>query len=169
MLSSRPAVRDGLVVGIIAYAAVALFYSAFDLLAARGTLFTVNLLGQAVFKGLRDPAVLQFPIELDLTAIFWYNALHFALSLAIGLIVTRLVQQAEERPTQTPLILLAVVAGGVVTVLIVGYLTPTLRSLLPWWSIVVANVCAVALAGAYLLAKRPGLWRRYVHIAPTPR
>src|SRR5512133_3827029 len=53
--------RDGLIVGLIAYAAVAVFYSAFDLLASRGTLFTVNVLGQALFKGLRDPSVLQFP------------------------------------------------------------------------------------------------------------
>jgi hypothetical protein len=36
--------RDGVVAGLIAYAAVALFYSALDLLANRGTLLTVNLL-----------------------------------------------------------------------------------------------------------------------------
>src|SRR5512133_2531913 len=53
--------RDGVIVGLIAYAAVAVFYSVFDVLASRGTLFTVNVLGQALFKGLRDPSVLQFP------------------------------------------------------------------------------------------------------------
>ena len=36
-----------------------MFYAAFDVLAARGTLYTVNLLGMAVFKGLRDPSVLR--------------------------------------------------------------------------------------------------------------
>jgi hypothetical protein len=62
--------REGLVVGLIGFAAVALFYAAFDFLAARGFLFTVNLLGQAVFYGLRDPSVLETPFPIDLTALF---------------------------------------------------------------------------------------------------
>jgi len=40
------------VVGLIAYAAVALFYSGFDWLAARGTLYTVDLLGKALWDRL---------------------------------------------------------------------------------------------------------------------
>ncbi len=72
--------------GIIGYASVAAFYSAFDLLAVRGALYTVDLLGKSVFKGLRDPAVLVFPIQLDVTAIAWYNGLHLLISLTIGLI-----------------------------------------------------------------------------------
>ena len=52
-------IRQGVIVGLIAFASVAMFYAAFDVLAARGTLYTVNLLGMAVFKGLRDPSVLR--------------------------------------------------------------------------------------------------------------
>jgi hypothetical protein len=37
---------------------------------ARGPLYTVNLLGKAVFAGQRDPSVLQFPISPDLNVIF---------------------------------------------------------------------------------------------------
>jgi hypothetical protein len=54
MVPASRTMREGIVVGLIAYASVAVFYSAFDLLAARGTLYTVDLLGKAVFRGLRD-------------------------------------------------------------------------------------------------------------------
>jgi hypothetical protein len=160
----RP-VREGVVVGLIAYAAVAVFYAAFDVLAARGALYTVNLLGQAVFRGLRDPGVLQFPLALDLPAIFAYNALHLVLSLAIGLVVARLLAEAERQPARAPLMLLVVVAGFVVTIVVVGYLTAPIRPLLPGWSIVVANVLAVVAAGAYLLRKHRGLSGRLAAFA----
>lgn len=161
MQSERRTLREGLIVGFIAYAAVALFYFLFDVLASRGALFTVDMLGKAVFRGLRDPAVLLFPPVIDAAAIFWYNALHLALALAIGVFVTRLVAEVERRPERAPAIWLAVIAGGVVTVLAVGYLTQSIRPVLPFWSIVVANVLAAALAGFYLLARHPGLLRRH--------
>ena len=82
MTAARSSFKDGVIVGLIAYAAVAAFYAAFDLLAARGTLFTVNVLGQAVFRGLRDPSVLQLPMATDMSAVFWYNAVHFEIGRA---------------------------------------------------------------------------------------
>jgi hypothetical protein len=154
-----------MVVGLIAYASVAVFYSAFDLLAARGTLYTVDLLGKTVFRGLRDPGVLQLPIRPDLTALLAYNALHLLISLAIGLIVIRLIEQAERHPSQGRPVLFAIAAGFVLTILGVGVLTTPMRPVLPWWSIVVANVFATLLAGVYLLRKRPGLWGRLIHAA----
>ncbi|MDO8501921.1 MAG: hypothetical protein Q7S20_08750 [Gemmatimonadaceae bacterium] len=165
MVRASRTTRDGLVVGLIAYVSVAVFYSAFDLLASRGTLYTVDLLGKAVFQGLRDPSILQFPTQLDPTAIFWYNGLHLLISLAIGLIVTGLVDHAERHPSQGFLVLSAIAAGFVVTILAVGLLTTPMRPVLPWWSIVVANSLAVLLAGSYLLQKRAGLLRRIVPFA----
>jgi hypothetical protein len=152
--------REGVVLGLIAYASVAVFYSGFDFLASRGTLYTVNMLGLAMFRGLRDPAVLQLPIPLDFTAIFWYNGFHFVSSLAIGLIVSRLIEQAERRPAQAHLILLIIVVGFALTVLGVGLLTGPMRPVLPWWSIALANALAALLAGSYLLQRHPGLLGR---------
>jgi hypothetical protein len=160
MLAEHRTIREGLAVGGVAYVAVALFYSAFDVLAARGPVFTVNMLGRAVFRGLRDPAVLLFPTEVDWTAVFWYNGLHLLLSLAIGLIVSWMIGEVERHPTRTPLVLLAVVVGGAATVLIVGSQTAPMRPVLPWWSITIANVLASLLGGLYLLGKHPGLRRR---------
>ncbi|HET9423984.1 MAG TPA: hypothetical protein VFO55_01330 [Gemmatimonadaceae bacterium] len=160
MSAARHTIRDGLVVGLIGYAAVALFYSGFDLLASRGPLHTVNLLGQAVFRGLRDASVLQFPLALDPGAAFAYNALHLVVALAIGLIVSMLVTLGERHPERRAVVRMVIVAGFVVTVVVVGLLTVPLRALVPWWSIVLANALAAFFAGAWLLTSRPGLWQR---------
>jgi F0F1-type ATP synthase membrane subunit c/vacuolar-type H+-ATPase subunit K len=165
MVTAHGTVRDGLVVGLIGYAAVALFYSGFDVLAARDPLYTVDLLGKAVFRGLRDPGVLFFPLPLDGMAIFLYNALHLAIALVIGVIVTALAGEAERHPERSLLVLFTLIAGFVVTVTIVGLLTAPMRPVLPWWSIVVANALAVIVAGSYLVRQRPRLWHRLTLVA----
>ena len=152
--------RDGISVGLMAYLAVAVFYSAFDVMASRGAFFTVNLLGRAVFRGLRDPAVLQFPVALDFPAAFWYNAVHLAMSLGIGLVVMGLVEQAEREPDQAHMVSAIIVGGFIATIGGVGLVTEPIRALVPWWSVVTANVIATAGGAAYLTVKRPGIWRR---------
>ena len=73
--------------------------------------------------------------------------------------MVRLVAQAEGHPSQARAVLFTIVAGFVVTILAVGILTEPMRALLPWWSIVVANVVAVWVAGSYLLRAHPGIWK----------
>lgn len=165
MTTPNRIVRDGIVVGLIAYVAVAAFYAIFDVLAARGSMYTLDLLGKAVFRGLRDPSVLQAPVQRDVGAMASYNALHLALSLVIGVVVTWLAAHAERRPEQARLAGLAIIAGFVVTILGVGMLTAPMRPVLPWWSIVVANSMAVLLAGSYFIRKHPGSWRRLMPFA----
>ncbi|MEO7103130.1 MAG: hypothetical protein ABI311_07045 [Gemmatimonadaceae bacterium] len=158
-------VRVGIVVGLIGYAAVAVFYTVFDLLAARGTFYTVNLLGMAVFRGLRDPEVLSLPMPLDWTAIIWYNAMHLVIALIIGLIVAWLIRYAELHPPRALAVTFVIVAGFVVTIVAVGTLTAGMRPLLPWWSIVLSNTLAVLLGGVYLRRQRPGLLARLVPLS----
>jgi len=162
MAMTNRVVREGLVVGLIGFAAVALFYAAFDFLAARGFLFTVNLLGQAVFYGLRDPSVLQTPMAIDLTAVVLYTILHLVVALIIGLVVAWLAAQLEGPPAQTRLAVLVIVAGFFVTIFGIGMVSSPIKALLPWWSVVLANVLAVVVAGAYLLGRHPGMARRLV-------
>jgi Na+-driven multidrug efflux pump len=59
-----------------------------------------------------------------------------------------------------------IVAGFVVTVIVVGLLSAPMRPVLPWWSIVAANASATLLAGAYLLRKRSGLWGHLFNRTP---
>lgn len=160
MSATARTIRDGIVVGTIGYAAVAAFYSVFDVLAARGALYTVNMLGRAVFRGLRDPSVLYFPIDLDRGAIVAYSALHLGAALIIGFVVVGLVAVGDRIPARRALVRLVIIAGFVITIVCVAWLTTSMRVVLPWWSIVVANALAVICAGAYLMRRRPGLWGR---------
>lgn len=162
---ARRIVRDGLVVGLIGFAAVALFYAAFDFLAARGFLFTVNLLGKAVFLGLRDPGVLMTPIAIDFTGVILYTALHLVVAIAIGLVVSWLVTQLDAPPAQARLAMLVIIAGFFVTIFFIGMVSSPIKALLPWWSVVLANALAVVVAGAYLLGRHPGLLRRPIFSA----
>jgi len=160
MSTTNRIVRQGLTVGLIGSAAVAVFYAFFDFLAARGFLFTVNLLGQSLFFGLRDPSVLESPMPIDLTAVMLYTIFHLLVALIIGLFISWLVAQLEGPPAQTRLALLVIVAGFFVTIFGIGMVSSPIKSLLPWWSVVVANILAVAVAGAYLLGRHPGLPKR---------
>lgn len=155
MTPGKRTIREGLLLGGLAYVAVAAFYAAFDFLAARGTLYTVDLLGKALFRGLRDPAVLQLPATVDVTAVFLYNGLHLVASMAIGCVVAWLIARAERGARDAWLSLSVIVAGFFVTVIGVGALTASFRPLLPWWSIVVANAVAVVVAGSFLVWRRP--------------
>lgn len=152
--------RDGLAVGLIAYCAVALFYAVFDILAGRGALYTVNMLGRAVMRGVRDTGVLLFPTRLDVPALLWYNVFHLVAALAIGLVVMHLVDHAERRPARATTVLFVLMTGFAVTVVAVGWLSTPIRPVLPWWSIVVANVLAVLTAAVYVVRRRPGIASR---------
>jgi hypothetical protein len=163
MPAVRRPIREGIQLGLIAYAAVAAFYALFDLFAARGSLYTLNLLGRSVFRGLRDPAILQLPVAYDLPAMVLYNGLHLVASLAIGLIVAQLAFLPERRPGTGRIAAAVIAAGFFVTILGIGILSRPIRSVLPWWSIVVANTLAVMIAGWSLLRRDPGLWRRLLH------
>ena len=167
--TQRHTVRDGLIIGLIGYFAVALFYGAFDFLAARGTFYTVNVLGRAVFRGFRDPSLLDLPLGLDTTAIFEYNVLHLALALTIGFVVASLVRVAEENPQLRAFVRVVIIGGFVATVAAVGFATMPLRSVVPWWSILLANAAATVLAGAYLISTHPGVWRGVALAEVEPR
>jgi hypothetical protein len=160
MSRSFQVLREGLILGLIGYASVALLYTIFDFLAVRGFLFTVDLLGKAMFRGLKDPSVLVLPIQIDITVIFWYNMFHLIISLIIGLIITGLIYLFEKNPGAKYYILYILTFGLVFTIFAVSFLTTTIRGLLPLWSIILANIFAVILAGSYLIKKHPGLWYR---------
>lgn len=163
MQTSRQNTRDGVIVGLIAFVSVALFYGGFDFLASRGTLYTVNLLGGALFGGMRDPAVLQLPVPVHVAGILEYSALHLAASLLIGVTVVGFVGYAERTPRHARLVTMLIAAGFVVTIALVGWLSIPLRSMLPWWSIVLANTLAVIVSAAYLSHARPGVAGRLLH------
>lgn len=157
---SGSVVREGVVVGLIGFAAVALFYTALDVLAGQGWFFTLNLMGQVLFRGVRDPAVLQLPMPLDLGAMMAYNALHLLVSLAVGLFVAWLVDLVEESPHRGYAALGILLVGYVATVAAVALFARDVAPLLPLWSVVTVNTLAALGGGTYLWRVHPDLWAR---------
>jgi hypothetical protein len=157
--------REGYITGLTAWAAVAVFYGGFDLFAGRGALFTVDQLGRFLLQGTAESAVASGPAPMDVTGVLAYTALHLVASLAIGMLVCRLVHEAEMEPWQAQVALLFIVAGFAGTITVVGLLSAPIRSVLPWWSIVVANTLAVLVAGSVMIRRHPGFLSRMT-VAP---
>ena len=160
MARSGSMVREGLTVGLIGFAAVAAFYTVFDILAGQGWFFTLNLLGQVLFRGVRDPAVLQLPMPLDVGAMTAYNFLHLFVSLAVGLFVAWLVDLVEESPHRGYATLGILLMGYLATVAAVALFARDVAPLLPLWSVVTVNTLAALGGGVYLWRAHPGLWAR---------
>ncbi|MDH3224822.1 MAG: hypothetical protein OEO23_13970 [Gemmatimonadota bacterium] len=160
MARTGSVVRQGLIVGLIGYGAVAAFYTLFDVLAARGAGFTLGLMGKVVFRGARDPALLQLPPVPDLAAMIAYNFLHLAVSLAVGLFVAGLVARVEDKPRLGYPVLFLLAAGYLITIFGVGALVEGFTPLVPWWTLVLVNTLAAAAGAAYLARAHPGLFER---------
>jgi len=159
-------IREGLITGLIAYVAVAVFYLLFDLVAARGALFTVNRIGYLMVNGSAGVAADGTAVPLDAVAVIGYSAVHLAASLLIGILVCRLVHEAELQPTLAQVALLFIVAGFAGTIAGVGILSVPIRDVLPWWSIMTANALAVLVAGLVLIKRHPEFLGR---MTVTPR
>lgn len=160
MARSESPVREGVVVGLIGFAVVAVFYTLFDLLAGQGFGFTLNLLGEVVFRGVRDPAVLQLPMPLDVGAMVAYNFLHLFISVGVGLFVAWLVDRVEEKPSLGTSVLVILLAGYVVTVAAVAVFARDVAPLLPLWTVVTVNTLAALGGVIYLWTAHPDLWGR---------
>ena len=153
-------IREGLIIGSLAFAAVAAFYLAFDLVAARGALYTVNQLGLILLRGPGEVTAAGGSWPIDPAGIAAYSALHLAGSLLIGMVVCRLVHEAELRPMQAQIALLFIVAGFAGTIALIGALSEGIREVLPWWSLIAANALAVLIAGYVMLQRHPGFLER---------
>lgn len=156
MTSTTKWVREGCIIGSLAFGLVAGFYLAFDLLAARGALYTVNQLGTALLRGPAELGAAGGAWPVYPAAILAYSALHLTGSLLIGILVARLVREAELRPMQAQIALLFIVAGFAGTIALAGTLSEPIRDVLPWWSIIAANALAVAGAGYVMIRRHPG-------------
>jgi len=89
-ISRPPVIAEGVLVGLVGAATVALWFLAYDM--ATGTpLRTPALLGAALFQGLRDP------IELHVTmgTVLAYTAVHVAVFVAFGVAVAGLFALAD--------------------------------------------------------------------------
>jgi len=150
--------QEGMIAGVIGAATVALWFLLLDT-AAGHPLYTPSVLGTAIFRhaALASPETLS--VSLEMVGMFtWIHVLIFA---ALGGIVSRLLAMVERNPSWGfGLLLLFVVFefGFVATAALLA--APILR-VIPWPSVLAANLLAAAAMSAYF-------WRRHPRLVVSP-
>jgi hypothetical protein len=143
----------GVIVGLIGFATVALCVSLGDALQGRSVFYTVSLLGEWMFYGLKDPA----QVRVWPGAVFAYNGLHLVTFVAFGLLASWLATVSERGPLfwyaalVMYLFVLAHMFGAV------QFMTEPLRAAIPLWQIWLPSVAATVTMSAYLLWVHPQL------------
>lgn len=148
-------IREGLMTGLIGAGAVAIWFLAVDLIAGR-LLFTPAALGSAVFLGARGPD----EVQITVSTVLGYTALHAAAFGLTGLIAAGVVAAAEEYSE-------AVLLGGVLlfvtleafSIGLLAIIAEWLVDALSWWNIGGANLVAAVGMATYLYMRHPNLLR----------
>lgn len=150
--NQHSAMREGTVAGLLGGAGMAAWFFLVDLAGGR-PLRTPSVLGQVVFGGDATPSV----GTIDAGAVAGYTLLHFAVFIAVGILLARLVHLAIRN--------LALRMGLWVGLLIAflwfnGHMYMLSRALdarLQWWAILGGSLIAVALMAGYLWRAHPQL------------
>jgi hypothetical protein len=151
--------QDGIIAGILAAIAVALWFLIVD--TVRGQpLYTPNVLGTALFR--REAPLVPLaatPVSMDMVLMFtWVHGLVFA---GLGGIAARLLAVAERSPQLGfGIILLFVIFEACFTMAAYLIAAPVLQAL-TWPAVVVGNLLAAAVMAAYLWRRHPAL-----HVEP---
>lgn len=150
---------EGLVAGLIGYATIAIFYAILNVILGHPVLYTAHELGERLVGAQTSQAV-------PISPVLAYNAVHLVALLVVGMVVSWLVYETERHPRLWTLTLFA----GILTVffsesafLILS--EPTIN-VLPWWSIVAANVAAGVAVGGYLFQGHRKLGQRLRELGP---
>jgi hypothetical protein len=144
--------QEGIIAGVLGAVTVALWFFVVDLVNGR-PLYTPTVLGTALFRRGGLPAVETLPISIEMVLMFtWVHGMAFA---AIGGLVSRLLATAERNPSVGfGILLLFVIFEAGFTVAAMLFAAPILRAL-TWPAILVANLLAAAVMGAYFWLRHP--------------
>lgn len=128
--------REGLVAGLLGYAAVALLFVVLNVSQGLSPVHTPRLLGDALLGGLMDP------VE-PFAAVLAFNGLHLVVTLALGVAAAALAYRAElDHGLAMGLVFFVLALGGFVPIFF-GALTVEFLHALHW-----SEVVAGSLAGA---------------------
>lgn len=142
---------QGVIAGLIGYATVALLVGFIDVAFGHSFFYTAALLGEHIFYGLSDPAlVVVWP-----GAVFAFNGLHLLAFIIIGMIAAWLAFMSEHGPELwyvAAILFLFVFAHAFAALLL---LTEDIRAAVPAWTLMLPTIVSAAAMGTYLLAVRP--------------
>jgi hypothetical protein len=147
--------QEGIVAGILGAVTVALWFLVLDLISGR-PLHTPTVLGVALFRRGADlTSLATHPVSFEMVLMFtWVHGLVFA---ALGGVASRLLGMAERHPSVGfGVLLLFVVFEFGFTVAAMVLAEPVLK-VLTWPAVLVANLLAATVMGAYLKLRHPAL------------
>jgi hypothetical protein len=142
--------RDGALAGLAGATAVALWFLLVD--AARGQpLYTPAALGSALLGGARSVA----EVEQTAAMVARFSLLHLAAFLGLGMLAAIVVGGAQRDRPLLPGAVLLFVALEAFAIGMVAVAAGWLLTVLPWWTIAVANMLAVLAMGLFLWRDHP--------------
>jgi hypothetical protein len=158
MAIANRTVREGVVAGLVAAGAVAVWFLLLDLVAGR-PFGTPRLLGESItslFGGTGGGSATLY--------VLGYTVFHLIAFTIAGMVVSAVVNQAEEEPSILWGLLILFVAFelawyGMTAILTQGEAFGSLA----WYQVMVANLIAAAAMGAYLYRRHPALAGRAAH------
>lgn len=145
--------RQGLVAGVLGYAAVVAFFGIMNAIEGKSIFYTAALLGSALFYGAKDVS----EVAVAAGPVLSYNGVHLLIFLALGVVAAWLAELSEHGPHFWYIAaILFLTFSFHVFGLLLG-MTENLRSALPAWSVFCSGALGSAVMGAYLLWTHPGV------------
>jgi uncharacterized membrane protein YphA (DoxX/SURF4 family) len=163
--TSRPIVKEGLIVGAIGATAIAIWFFFVDMISGN-MLFTPATLGRGMLSIFGPLASTQSTALLVLL----YTVFHYAAFCIVGLIAAMIVNYAQEEPSILlgfVVLFAAIEVGFYAFVGLLQQATPL--GTLAWYNVMIGNVLAAAAMGSYLLRAHPGLRDQFAHALDRPQ
>ena len=136
-------VREGLIAGILGYAAVAIVFVILNVSQGLSPVHTADVLGRALLGGAMDPVG-------PWGAVLAFNALHLLVSLGLGVVAAALAYRAElDHGLAMGLVFFVLAMGGFVPIFF-GAVTVELLHALRWPEVVVGSLAGAVGTLGYL-------------------
>lgn len=153
--------RRGAIAGLLGAATVALWFLALDV-AAGHPFRTPAALGQAVLFGQRGASA---PVTITFGVVAAYTVVHVVAFLFAGWVFAWIAEQVQRRPSFVLLAVMTVIVLEALAVVNLAY--GAQWGGLEIWSIIIANILAVAVMSWYLWRTHPTLRHRLETTQPA--
>ncbi len=149
-------VLDGFIAGLLGYLAVVLLFAFLNVSSMQGVFRTPEMLGRALLGGVTDSGTGP---GAALAAALAFNGLHLLVSLALGLVASRLAVAAEHDHGLGYGLIFAVIAIGGFLPIFFGAITVEHLQALTWAGAVAGTVTGAAATLGYVAWVHRGLVR----------